>query len=38
MKWLVAGLLVLLLGAVFQLGLLVYAMYALLGVVIISRA
>lgn len=37
MKWLLGALVLLLLGALFQLGLLVYAMYVLLGVLLASR-
>lgn len=37
MKWLLGALVLLLLGALFQLGLLVYAMYVLLGVLLVSR-
>ncbi|MFP6764419.1 MAG: DUF58 domain-containing protein [Planctomycetaceae bacterium] len=37
MRWLLGGILLLLLGIAFQLGLLVYAMYALLGVILLSR-
>jgi len=37
MKWLAGALLLLLLGAAFRLGLLVYAMYALLGVMLLGR-
>lgn len=37
MKWLVGALLLLLLGALLRLGLLVYAMYVLLGVLLVSR-
>lgn len=37
MRWLLGGIVLLLLGIAFQLGLLVYAMYALLGVILLSR-
>ena len=37
MKWLLGALALLLVGLVFQLGLLVYAMYALLSVLLVSR-
>ena len=37
MKWLLGALALLLVGLVFQLGLLVYGMYALLGVLLVSR-
>lgn len=37
MRWLLGGIILLLLGIAFQLGLLVYAMYALLGVILLSR-
>ncbi|MDA0591443.1 MAG: DUF58 domain-containing protein [Planctomycetota bacterium] len=37
MRWLLAGILLLLFGIALQLGLLVYAMYALLGVILLSR-
>jgi uncharacterized protein (DUF58 family) len=37
MKWLLGALVLLLVGVFFQLGLLVYAMYVLLGVLLISR-
>lgn len=37
MKWLLGAILLLLLGALFQLGLLVYAMYVLLAVLLVSR-
>jgi uncharacterized protein (DUF58 family) len=37
MKWIVGALILLAIGAVLQLGLLVYAMYALLGVLLVSR-
>lgn len=37
MKWYVGAILLLLLGMVFELGLLVYAMYALLAVMLVSR-
>lgn len=37
MRWLPGAILLLSIGAVFQLGLLVYAMYALLGVILLSR-
>jgi len=37
MRWLLVGILLLVLGIAFQLGLLIYAMYALLGVILLSR-
>lgn len=37
MRWLPGAILLLIIGVVFQLGLLVYAMYALLGVILLSR-
>lgn len=37
MRWLLGAILLLLIGIAFQLGLLVYAMYALLGVILLSR-
>ena len=37
MKWILGTLALLLLGLVFKLGLLVYAMYVLLGVLLLSR-
>nr|MBC8289604.1 DUF58 domain-containing protein [Planctomycetota bacterium] len=37
MRWLLGGIVLLLLGLALQLGLLVYAMYALLGVILLSR-
>ncbi len=37
MKWFLGAILLLLIGLVFQLGLLIYAMYALLGVMLLSR-
>ena len=37
MRWLLGGILLLLIGIALQLGLLVYAMYALLGVILLSR-
>lgn len=37
MRWFVGGTILLIIGIVFQLGLLVYAMYALLGVMLLSR-
>lgn len=37
MRWLLGAIFLLVIGIVFQLGLLVYAMYALLGVILLSR-
>ena len=37
MKWLVAAVILLLVGLIFRLGLLVYAMYVLLAVLVVSR-
>ena len=37
MGWFLGALLILVLGLIFNLGLLVYAMYALLGVMVVSR-
>ena len=37
MRWVLGGIVLLLLGIAFQLGLLVYAMYTLLGVILLSR-
>ncbi|MFN0052319.1 MAG: DUF58 domain-containing protein [Planctomycetales bacterium] len=37
MRWLLGAILLLVIGVVFQLGLLVYAMYVLLGVMLVSR-
>ena len=37
MRWILGAMVLLFVGVVFQLGLLVYAMYALLGVMLVSR-
>ena len=37
MRWMLGAIFLLAIGIVFQLGLLVYAMYALLGVILLSR-